>query len=66
MRYRSVVGKGRIVFVEERKEKRFALKCLVNRYSPGYRYEPSEREVESVEVLKILVEEVTGKKSEAI
>ncbi len=63
LRYKSVVGRGRAYIVEDPNEKRKALECLVERVSPGYEYHFSDDEVESVVVIRIEVEEVSGKVS---
>ncbi len=64
LRYRSVVGRGRAHIVEDLEEKRRALECILERVSPGYRYEFSEEEIGSVIVIRIDVEELSGKASE--
>ncbi len=64
LRYRSVLGRGRAYIVEDPNEKRKALECMVDRVSPGYRYHFTEEELESVVVIRIEVEELSGKVSE--
>ncbi len=63
-RYRSVVGRGKAYIVEDSNEKRKALECMVERVSPGYRYRFTDEELESVVVIRIEVEELSGKVSE--
>ncbi len=63
-RYRSVVGRGKAYIVEDLNEKRKALECMVERVSPGYRYRSTDEELESVVVIRIEVEELSGKVSE--
>ena len=65
MRYRSVIGKGKAVFVEDREEKREAITCLVEKIYHGYHYEPADKELDSVTVIRIEIEEMTGKRSRA-
>ncbi len=61
-KYRSVIGFGRAFLVGDPEEKRMALNVIVERYS-GQSYEYREDALNSVAVVKIEVESVTGKKS---
>lgn len=63
MRYRSVIGAGRVVFVEDEAEKRRGLAAISRQY--GYvdeSYPPAA--VARTTVLRLDVEEMTGKRSE--
>ncbi|MFX1520190.1 MAG: pyridoxamine 5'-phosphate oxidase family protein, partial [Promethearchaeota archaeon] len=65
-KYRSVIGFGKAFFVDEFEEKRNALNLIVQKYSDTsheYKYEFSEGVVDTVTVIRIDVEHVTGKKS---
>jgi len=61
--YRSVIGWGSVVFVEDESEKRFALQCLVKHYRPKAKDVFSKKNVESVCVFKVVIEKMTGKKA---
>ncbi len=60
--YRSVIIKGRARIVEEREEKLFALRCLMEKYQPGGDYGgfPDEK-LAITGVVRIDIEEMTGK-----
>lgn len=62
MGYRSVIGLAEAHFVTDREEKRRALSCIVRHYS-GENYDFSEEELESVEVIRLDIIEVSGKRS---
>ncbi len=63
MRYRSVVGRGKAVIVRDQVEKREAITCLVRKVYPSYQYNPTDEELDSVTVIRIDIEEMTGKRS---
>lgn len=62
MSYRSVVGLAEAHFVTDKEEKRKALSCIVEHYS-GEGYDFSDDELEGVEVIRLDVKEVRGKRS---
>lgn len=58
--YRSVVGAGRAVFLEDREEKRQGLAVLMAHYDDAdYTFEDAE--VDGVAVLRVHIDELTGK-----
>jgi len=62
MRYRSVVGLGRAYLVEDAEEKRKALDIIVEHYGgepAGY----SDKALREVAVIRVKIEEMTGKQS---
>lgn len=62
--FRSVIVFGRARILTEDSEKRHALQCLVQKYSPDYVAEGAaeiEREWKTVSVAEVLIEHVTGK-----
>jgi hypothetical protein len=64
--FRSAVVFGRARILTEDGEKRHALRCLVNKYSPDYVAEGDteiERERDRVCVIELAVEHLTGKAS---
>jgi len=59
-RYRSLIAFGRAKVIEEEEEKRQVLRLLMDKYT-GRSFDFSAREVKSVGVIEIQLEEVTGK-----
>ncbi|MBI5440765.1 MAG: pyridoxamine 5'-phosphate oxidase family protein [Deltaproteobacteria bacterium] len=63
-RYRSVVGFGRADFLDDRKEKRRALELIARQCGAGAG-PMSDAAVDAVSVVRVTLEEVTGKRSPA-
>jgi nitroimidazol reductase NimA-like FMN-containing flavoprotein (pyridoxamine 5'-phosphate oxidase superfamily) len=69
MRYLSVIGSGKAHFLHELADKKEALDLIMNKYSPGTSSHPektfqySDEALNSVIVIKVEIEEITGKKS---
>jgi uncharacterized protein len=61
MRYRSVIGFGRAEILEDPEEKKHGLNCIMRHYGGGTHLF-SESDLESVAVIRIAVESMTGKK----
>jgi nitroimidazol reductase NimA-like FMN-containing flavoprotein (pyridoxamine 5'-phosphate oxidase superfamily) len=61
MRYRSVIGFGRAVILEDPAEKKHGLNCIMRHYQGGT-HEFSGADVASVTVIRIRIESMTGKK----
>jgi len=62
MKYRSVIGTGKACLVERREEKSEALRLIMSHYSDSeYQFDPAA--VDKVLIIKVRVEELTGKKS---
>jgi len=59
-RYRSLIAFGRAKFVEAEEEKRRALRLLMGKYA-GRSSDFSARDVESVGIIEIELEEISGK-----
>ena len=62
--FRSVIVFGRARILTEDSEKKYALECLVEKYSPDYIAEGQseiEREWKSVSVAEVRIEHMTGK-----
>ena len=62
--YRSAIVFGRARILTEDSEKRYALECLLEKYSPGYLSEGQaeiEREWERVCAAEVRIEHMTGK-----
>jgi len=61
IRYRSVIGTGRAYFIEDQKEKRKALDIIVAHYGEPGAY--AEQSLAQVAVIRIEIDEMTGKQS---
>ena len=61
MKYRSVVGMGRITFVTELTEKMEALQTIMTHYTRKSSHEFKERMVDRTTILRLDVEEISGK-----
>ncbi len=62
MKYRSVIGFGRASFVERPEQKRQALQIIVKHYGADS-FADRENAVKSITILKVDIENITGKKS---
>jgi len=62
MKYRSVIGYGRAFLLEDIEEKRRALDIIVEHYS-GRISEYKKKMVDHLAIIKVQVENMTGKKS---
>ena len=63
-KFESVIGFGKAVFLDSPKDKCLGLNAIVSRYAKRT-YEFPESEVEATIVIKILIEEITGKRAES-
>lgn len=64
MKYRSVIGFGKGVLVEDAEQKRKALDIIVGHYSGGpYQYPYPEDMISNIAVIKVEIDSVTAKKS---
>jgi nitroimidazol reductase NimA-like FMN-containing flavoprotein (pyridoxamine 5'-phosphate oxidase superfamily) len=61
--YSSVIGFGRAELVKNHEEKVKALNIIVGHYSPGTKYEFSKDKVTKTAIIKVIIDEFTGKKS---
>ena len=59
--YKSVVGYGKAYLVEDRQEKIKALNVLMQHYSGGKVHGNFEKSLDAVQVIKIVVDTMTGK-----
>lgn len=60
--YRSIIGNGRVVFIEEPEEKKLALSALM-RHQTGRDFEITDKMTEGVSLFKILASEFSGKEA---
>lgn len=62
-KYYSVIGKGKAFIVEEYSEKIKALEFIMRKYSGEKEFVFDEERVNRVSIIKIQIEDMTGKKS---
>lgn len=61
-RFSSVMGTGRIEFIEDRQEKLVALRILMAQYSDG-NFTFDESQIAATKVFKLVIEAMSGKQS---
>ena len=61
MRFRSVVGSGRVTFVADPAEKVAGLAVIMDHYAPGTQRRFADKMVAKTTVLRLDVEEISGK-----
>ncbi len=61
--YKSIIGYGTASLITDMEEKKQSLGFLIDHYSPGTVYDFSKNMVESVAVIKIIIDNMTGKQS---
>ena len=62
-KYLSVIAFGKANFITDPNEKRKAFDIIMEHYSPGNKYDYSEENLKSTSIIKIDIEEMTGKNS---
>lgn len=63
MRYKSIIGYGKLEEVEDLNEKMKGLSLLMKHYSGEKTWEFPEKNIEKVLVLKLKIDTMSGKKS---
>ena len=63
MNYYSVIGFGKTYIIEEREKKREALDIILDHYSETSDYQYKDRMLKRIVIIKIEIDEMTGKKS---
>jgi uncharacterized protein len=63
MKYLSVIGQGKAQLIQNLPEKKEALDVIMRKYSPDVFFEYSDESVKKVAVIKVKIEDMTGKKS---
>jgi nitroimidazol reductase NimA-like FMN-containing flavoprotein (pyridoxamine 5'-phosphate oxidase superfamily) len=61
--YTSVIGNGKASIIEADALKKEALNIIIDHYSPGTTYDYPDDQVKKVSIIKIKIEDMTGKKS---
>jgi uncharacterized protein len=64
MKYRSVVGTGRAVFVEDRSEKAQALDIIMTHYSENVGWTYREKSFEKACIIKVVIDDISGRASD--
>ena len=62
MKYKSVIGFGKAVLMEDIESKRKALDVIMQQYSKGV-FEYPEESIKNTVVIKVEIESMTGKRS---
>lgn len=65
MKYRSVVGTGRAVFIEDRSEKARALDIIMSHYSGNGAWTYREKSFEKACVIKVTIDDISGRMSDS-
>jgi len=65
MKYRSVVGTGRAVFITERGEKERALDIIMAHYSQNRVWAYREPSLEKACIIRVAIEEISGRESDS-
>lgn len=63
MKYLSVIGYGRVTFLEKKEDKVLGLNAIMEQNAPGEKWRYNERGLDKTLVLKLKIESMTGKKS---
>jgi len=63
MRYRSVIGFGTAEILQDPAEIRFGLEVIMDQYAGGGPYEFAANAVEKTVVIRVAIEQMTGKQS---
>lgn len=63
MRYTSVIGFGRAEFISDPAGKQHGLNCIMRQYQGGI-HDFSDTDLKNVEVIRVVIESMTGKKNE--
>ncbi len=59
--YRSVIGEGQVFFAEDLEEKKIGLSAIMNQVTSNDKWDFPDKAVEKLTVLKIRVDNITGK-----
>jgi nitroimidazol reductase NimA-like FMN-containing flavoprotein (pyridoxamine 5'-phosphate oxidase superfamily) len=62
-KFRSVIAFGKASFIDDIEKKKEALNIILNHYSDEGPYEFRERQLNRIVIIKIELDEITGKKS---
>ncbi len=62
IKYRSIIGFGKAFIIEDEEQKREMMDIIMNQYSEG-QFEYSEDLLEMMVIIKVDIEEMTGKQS---
>jgi nitroimidazol reductase NimA-like FMN-containing flavoprotein (pyridoxamine 5'-phosphate oxidase superfamily) len=62
-KYRSVIGYGEIEIVTDYEEKKKGLNIIMSHYGEHLNLDYSEKQVENIVILRLIISELTGKQS---
>ncbi|MCF8038568.1 MAG: pyridoxamine 5'-phosphate oxidase family protein [Desulfohalobiaceae bacterium] len=65
MHYKSVIGYGRVEFLETRLDQKKGLQAIMAQYAPGEGWDFPDRKLDQTLVFRVIIEEMTGKQSGA-
>ena len=63
MEYESVMGEGKLELIQQAEGKRRGLECIMEHYEKGQRFFFDNAQLERVEVLKLTVDSLSGKRA---
>lgn len=63
MEYESVMGEGRLELIQQTEGKRRGLECIMEHYEKGQQFSFDDAQLERVEVLKLTVHSLSGKRA---
>lgn len=62
-RYKSIIGFGKAYVIADKEEKLKGLDVIMSHYSNESTFEYNEKSVENVLIIKVVIDEMTGKKT---
>ena len=65
MKYKSIIGFGKASFIDDIEGKKEAFALIMNHYSKGEVFEFKERALNRINVIRLELESLTGKKSDS-
>jgi nitroimidazol reductase NimA-like FMN-containing flavoprotein (pyridoxamine 5'-phosphate oxidase superfamily) len=63
MKYYSIIGWGKIKFLENFTDKSEALNILIDKYAPDQNLNLDRKQINNINLLELKIDEITGKKS---
>ena len=63
MKYYSVIGYGKAYIIDDSEEKIEALNIIIEHYLPEIPHEYSEKMLKKIVIIKVEIDNITGKKS---
>lgn len=63
MHYQSVIGYGRVEFLESRQDKEKGLQVIMAQYAPDTKWEFTDQKLDRTLVFELIIDEMSGKQS---